>query len=352
MARFPDEAIAALRAEGLLGVACVSGIGHSSWSIEELARATTTLSAACASTGLIWAMHHSQVLTIARHAPSTSAWDALRTELAQGSVLVASAASEPGSGADFLSPTARLEPSGRDGVLELKKHASTASYGQQADAYLATALRSADDVAFAFVRRADAEVEVCGTWDPMGMRGTAGPPMRIEATVDTELVLPDPAEVVLARTMIPVAHILWGACWIGIAQGALDRGREAASTGRGFSPLAQQSLVDSAAALAEAERLVAHAICEYEAQPPSGGLSSTRYYNTLKIRVSSLTTSAVLGVLRAAGMRAYMEDGEYSVAQSVRDILSAELMVNNFRLREVEAQLDLLDARRLGRAAT
>jgi acyl-CoA dehydrogenase len=93
---FPAESVGALRSAGLLGVSV--GASGRAWSVKDLADAATALGRACSSTGMIWAMHHSQALAVARHRGSGPIWDEIVAAVAGGDVLVASAASE-GSGA-------------------------------------------------------------------------------------------------------------------------------------------------------------------------------------------------------------------------------------------------------------
>ena len=61
-ARFPVEALEALKQQGLLGVLVPTELGGPGASMSEVASAVTALSRHCASTAMIYAMHQIQVL--------------------------------------------------------------------------------------------------------------------------------------------------------------------------------------------------------------------------------------------------------------------------------------------------
>ena len=65
--RFPAEAIAAARAERLLGVAVPRELGGEGASIADVVDICYTLGRACASTAMIYAMHQTKVACITRH---------------------------------------------------------------------------------------------------------------------------------------------------------------------------------------------------------------------------------------------------------------------------------------------
>src|SRR6185437_8294210 len=71
--RTPDEAIAALKAERLLGVLVPRALGGEEASHAAVVEACFLLGQACASTGMIYAMHQVKVACVVRHARG-SAW--------------------------------------------------------------------------------------------------------------------------------------------------------------------------------------------------------------------------------------------------------------------------------------
>lgn len=352
-ARFPTEAVSSLRTEGLLGAAVPRRDGGLGLGIRELAAATEILAKQCSSTGLIWAMQHSQVLAIAEHTSASPSWSALRRRIAEQGTLIASVASEEAIGGNFGVSDAVLETE-VDTVRVVKK-ASATSYAPQADGYLVSCRRGpsapAHDTVVLLALRDQCQLRDIGPWDAMGMRGTSTTPVTIEARVPADQVFPAPFGQILRRTMIPVAHTLWSACWIGIASAALQRAHEYLTTGHRSSPARITALDDAADQLDIARDRFACAVEELDQRlqhvPGSGvpipmlrgELAAVRRHNELKIEVSTLCAAAALGALRVIGMPGYAENSPWTVARQVRDLLSAPLMVNNLRLADVNAEL-------------
>lgn len=343
-ARFPSEAIAALRSTRLLGVS-MGAAGTPPWPLADIARATAVLGRACSATGMIWAMHHSQAIAVRQHAPLVGEWGAARARIAIGETLIASVASE-GSG-DLFTTEAAIAPLNHTGLHEIVKEASAASFGAEADAMLVSARRDAavrsNDLVLALVWGTDATREPLSEWNALGMRGTRTIAVRLRGYVRPWQVLPDPFAVIYRLTVIPVAHVLWSSCWIGITEAAVAVAsrcvRERRSSGS-----AAIALGDAAADLNAARALTRSAIdrCEEILLRPERfqAIADASVFNELKLQVSTLTNRAVLTSLQIIGIGGYMEDGERTIARQVRDILSAPLMISNYRLRDASADLE------------
>ncbi len=71
--RFPKEAIAALREERLLGIQVPVHLGGEGASLGEIADLCCTLGQSCASTAMIFAMHHIKASSLVEHGEE-SAW--------------------------------------------------------------------------------------------------------------------------------------------------------------------------------------------------------------------------------------------------------------------------------------
>ncbi|MDQ1535479.1 MAG: acyl-CoA dehydrogenase, partial [Actinomycetota bacterium] len=99
-ARFPAEAFEALRAERLLSVLVPAELGGADASVGEIAEMTRILSAACSSTGLIFATHQVQVACLVRHG-RTATLRAFLAELAERQLLLATATTEIGVADDI-----------------------------------------------------------------------------------------------------------------------------------------------------------------------------------------------------------------------------------------------------------
>ena len=67
-ARFPAEAVAAMKAERMLSALIPPSLGGYGWSITDVAETCTTLGASCSAAAMVFAMHQIQVACIVRHA--------------------------------------------------------------------------------------------------------------------------------------------------------------------------------------------------------------------------------------------------------------------------------------------
>lgn len=351
--RFPREAISALRDAGALSAAVPRELGGMGASTVELGEACRLLGRACASTAMIFAMHTSQVACIARHGAAQPFFRDYLERIARERLLIASAASEAGSGGDLRSSIAPVERTGDR--FTLKKRCTVISYGEHADALLATA-RSAPDSspgqqALLLLQKGDYTLEPAGHWDALGMRGTCSPPYVLTASAPVEQILAEPFRAIAAETMVPTSHVLWSCCWLGLAEDASAIARAGvardARARPGTTPFGAARLVRAVADL-EAMRSLVHAAAgeidranEVGARAPSAVDHAVRF-NNLKIAASELAARICLECLTICGVAGYLNDGEHSVARHVRDALSAPLMIGNDRLVAANASLLLV----------
>jgi acyl-CoA dehydrogenase len=172
-ARFPAEAVDALRVEGLLASLVPTHLGGGGASIAEIADVVAALGSACASTAMVYAMHQIQVACLVRHG-GTAAIDAYLRDVATDGLLLASATSEVGIGGDVRSSSCAMIRVGDR--VHLQKEAPVISYGEHADAILTTARRTPDsppsDQVLVVCRRPHVRLERRGEWDTLGFRGT------------------------------------------------------------------------------------------------------------------------------------------------------------------------------------
>jgi len=64
--------------------------------------------------------------------------------------------------------------------------------------------------------------------------------------------------------------------------------------------------------------------------------------NLLKVGASEMATATVMSAMQACGLSGYRNDGEFSVARHVRDVLSSSIMINNERILANAAAPSLL----------
>lgn len=347
--RFPHEAIAALRVEGLLGALVPAHLGGWGASHRDVADMCTALGRHCASTAMIFAMHHIQVSCIVDHAAGVPHFDALLREIATDGRLLASATSELGTGGDVRSSICAIEPAGSR--FSLVKHAPVISYGEHVDDVLVTARRAPDavpsDQVIAHVQRPDLTLERISEWDALGMRGTCSDGFVLRASGALDQIVPTPYADVSSRTMLPVSHIVWAAVWLGIAEAAFERAhffvRNAARKAPGSTPPGARHLATAHASIDRLRALLGVAIDEFVAARNDSDVASSMrlalQMNNLKTTVSDDVTAIVHTALLTCGLAGYRNDSEYSIGRLLRDALSAPLMVSNDRIVEHNAAL-------------
>jgi acyl-CoA dehydrogenase len=296
-------------------------------------------------------MHQIQLACLVRHLDPHRR-DEILSGIARDQPLIASSTTEGSTGGDMSRSECAILAHGD--MFHLTKASSVMSYGAEADMILATARRSPDapttDQVLAILPRECVSLTRRGDWRSLGMRGTRSGSFDLLAEAPLSGVLQQPYRDIHAATMEPVAHLLWGAVWCGIASEALETARRflrrAAVRGGGSSPpgldlfaealgdhISARSLLESAAAAFDAGA----DLSSHRAMVGAGAASAN-----LKVQISEGMLSVVLRSLKICGLAGYRTDGDHSVERQLRDICSAPIMINNFRLRESIGKLGLV----------
>jgi acyl-CoA dehydrogenase len=357
-ARFPLEAINALRTAAALSWQVPSVYGGADVKIDTLSDATFELSRSCASTGMIFAMHQIQVASIVRHTANSPWFANYLRRLVEEQRLIASATSEAGIGGNLRRSVAAIElaPDSSGTLFRFEKEATTISYGAEADDLLTTLRRSSDsdpgNQVLVLTALSDMENERVSEWDTLGMRGTCSPGFRIRAICGWDQVLPTPFATIAVETMVPFSHILWANVWLGLSTAAFERAqnfvRAQARQNPGTTPSAALNLAKISVRLAECRALVRAAIKEYlelaegECRPQLSSAGYAVRVNNLKIAISEAAVEICQGALRICGFLGYKNSGPYSVGRYLRDASSAALMIANDRLHATNAALLLV----------
>ena len=352
-ARFPVEAVAALREQRALSALVPSELGGDGVSFAAIAAACFTLGRRCGATAMVFAMHQIQVATIVRHLDGAPHFEEYLRTLVAEQRLIASVTSEVGTGGDMSRSVAALTPAG-DGRRRFEKQAPTVSYGGHADDLLTT-LRARPDAApseqVAVLHRADATtLEATGTWDPLGMRGTCSPGYVVRAEVAPEQVLGASFSAIATETMVPVSHILWSHVWLGIATDAFDRARAfvraAARRAPGEPVPAAVKLSHVMTQLSLMRGEVHSALNEFLAVADDrerlATLAFALHFNNLKLAASEQAPRICQGAMGVCGIVGYKNDTPFSIGRHLRDAMSAPLMVANERLHQTNAGLLLI----------
>jgi acyl-CoA dehydrogenase len=351
-ARFPAEAVDAMRAMGLLGASLPTALGGEGLTLAQLADIASRLGAACSSTGMVFAMHHSQVLSLSRHLGGSASLAVLAGRIASEQLLLASATTELGIGGDVRSSSCFVDLEGDK--VRLVKNAPVISYGSEADLVLVTARRNAEsapgDQVLVVCDAANLELEATGGWDTLGLRGTASMGYRLNALVPADRVIPEPYEKISTETMLPVCHVLWSAVWLGMARALVETSRQyvraAARRSIGSVPPGATKLVDLIAELERFESLVGGMVRRTDEladdRDALGGIGYQVSINNLKVTASELVAQIAIAALGITGISGYRNDGKHSVARIFRDAQGAALMVHNDRIIANTARLILV----------
>jgi acyl-CoA dehydrogenase len=339
---FPAEAIAAARAERLLGAAVPREFGGEGASISDVVDVCYKLGRACASTAMIFAMHQTKIACIARHGRASAWHQRFLHHVCNEQLLLASSTTEGNRGGDLRNSAAPIDH--HDARITLERDATVISYGEAADAVVTTARRSrdaasADQVLVVFLKQ-DYTLKKISNWDALGMRGTCSAGFRLMASGVAEQVLPVGYDEIHAQTMMPVAHLAWSGAWTGIAAAAVDRARaftrKAAHCADATMPPGATHLTRAGASLRMLRSLIAGALQRFELATDNPVMLESLDFqpgmNLLKVSASELAVATVLSAMQASGLSGYRNDGAFSIGRHLRDILSSPIMISNDRI--------------------
>jgi acyl-CoA dehydrogenase len=340
-ARFPQEAVDALKAEKLFGIMAPQSLGGEEASVSDVVDVCYRLGRACSSTGMIYAMHQVKAACVVHHGMDSAWHREFMGRMISDQLLLASSTTEGGGGGNVRSSEAPVEQS--DGRIVLLRNASVISYGAQADAVVTTARRNAnadasDQVLVVFDRK-NYSLEKTGGWDTLGMRGTCSAGFSLKAVGDPAQIMSVPYGVIHSQSMVPTSHMMWAGVWAGIAAGAVERSkkymRKAARAG-GDLPPGMPHFTKALASLRSLRALIAASLNRYEklVHDPKA-LASVDFQtaiNLLKVDASELAVETVMAAMRATGLSGYRNDTDVSIGRALRDVLSSPIMINNDRI--------------------
>jgi len=351
-ARFPHEAIAALRDARLLSAFVPRELGGLGATIADLAAACEVLGRACASTAMIFAMHQIEVICIVRHALSSAFFRDYLEDLTHHEWLIASATSELGVGGDLRRSICAVEEDGAQ--IRVTKLAPVISYGEQADDILLTARRAREaaptDQVLMLARKADTRLTRTAGWDALGMRGTQSFGFTLEASGSPDQIVPVGFADIASQTMLPVSHILWTSLWLGLASDAVGRARafvraEARRT-PGTVPPSALRLAETVAELGTMRSTVHAGLADFERCQDNvealTGLGFAIRMNNLKVSASRMAPEIVARALAVCGISGYRCDSQYAVGRHLRDAYGAALMIGNDRILSANAAMLLV----------
>lgn len=343
-ARFPTEAIEALKAEKLLSGYVPPAYGGMGLNISDLSKICEALAIYCASTAMIFAMHQIQVACIVHHALGSEYFQRYVEELVERQYLIASATTELGIGGDVRSSICAVQVAGDTFTLE--KQAPVISYGESADAILVTARKSEEasknDQVHVLVKKGDYTLKRMSEWDTLGFRGTCSNGFVLTSHGCAEQVLPLPYADIHSKTMHPFSHSVWGSLWLGIATDAVSRARSAvrseARKNPSVPPVSALRLAEVDTVLFTMRSALQQTVQEYHQlllnDDPEAftNFGFALRVNNLKVTCSQLVVDIVSQAMIICGINGYRNDSKLSLGRHLRDAYGAALMVNNDRI--------------------
>lgn len=353
-ARFPEEAFAALKAEGLLGAYVPRQYGGMGLDVVELSQVCEVLGQYCGSSAMVFAMHQIQVACLVHHATQSRFFAEFLRELVDQQLLLASATTEVGVGGDLRSSICALEVVGSR--FRVTKQAPVVSYALAADAILLTCRAGPDaprsEQRHVLLRRGDYRLEpMCG-WDTMGFRGTCSAGFTVHGEAPVEQIFPVPYAEIHAKTMHPFAHLTWGALWAGMGMDALARARAAvraqARKTPDQTPIAATRLAEADMILFSMRAGLARVAAEYRDMLPGAGLDDYKTFgfnirvNNVKLTSSQQLVDIVSRAMLIVGIESYRNDSRLSLCRHLRDAYGAMLMVNNDRVLGLNAGMHIV----------
>jgi len=218
-ARFPSEAIGALRERGLLGLTLPDTVGGRGGTPTDFLAVTRALASRCASTAMVFLMHVCAAqVTLAGTSRGDS--EELRA-MADGSNLTTLAFSERGSRSHFWAPVSQLAGSR---LSAQKSFVTSAGY---ADSFVVST-RQAEastpmDSSLYLVPASVSGIEVGDAWQGLGLRGNASAPMTFDLEVSDTMLLGEAGKGLdtMLGVVLPWFALGSGAVSLGIAEGAM-----------------------------------------------------------------------------------------------------------------------------------
>lgn len=339
---FPQAAIDAMKAERLMSIQIPVELGGEGATTAQITELCSIISQACASSSMIFSMHHIKLSSLVEHGMETE-WhrDFMRRIVAE-QLLLGSATTEGGIGGNLRNSLCAIEV--EDGICRLTKEATVISYGLQSDAILITSrahkdAATTDQVMTVFLKD-QYTLEKTHDWDTLGMRGTCSEGFLFKGEAPAEQIFPQGFAEIAAQSMLANSHLLWSGVWYGIAVDAVNRAhafvRAAARQKPGTVPPGALRLAEVSSQLQLVKSNIVSGLKAYEeAKKDEEKLSSVGFaieMNNVKIASSEMILTIINHAMLICGILGYKNGTPYSLGRHLRDAHSAQLMISNDRI--------------------
>jgi alkylation response protein AidB-like acyl-CoA dehydrogenase len=336
--RFPDEAIKAAAAAGLLGVLIPREYGGAGLDILAFVLCIEELAQACASTSVIVDVHTSvgsEPILLFGTQEQKRRW---LPALASGELLGAFALTEPGSGSDAASLKTTARRKGDDYVLNGTKTFIT-NVGR-AGLYVVFARSGPEERAAgvsAFLVPGDAPgLRVGQLFNKMGLHGSPTGELVLEDVVVpvANRLAPEGEGFTVAMRALDSGRLGISGQALGIAQAAVDETRDVLA-GRESAQGDEFSLTDMATRLESARLLAYHAtwLC-------SAGRPFTRQASMAKLHCTDTAMQVALDALQVAGEEGAISGSPFE--RHVRDAKALQIYEGSNQVQRIVIARDIL----------
>jgi alkylation response protein AidB-like acyl-CoA dehydrogenase len=219
--RFPEEAIRALGAAGLMGLVSAKDVGGLGEGHRAAALVVERLAKECASTAMVVCMHYSGALVLEKHGP-----ESVRRDVASGKHLSTLAFSEAGSRSQFWAPTSTATQSGSSVRLDAKKSWATSAGHATAYVWSSRPVAAQGASTIWLVPASAKGIKLDGGFDGLGLRGNDSRPITADG-----VVVPESARLgadggglsVMLDIVLPIFNVMNAACSIGLMETATQK---------------------------------------------------------------------------------------------------------------------------------
>jgi alkylation response protein AidB-like acyl-CoA dehydrogenase len=215
-ARFPREAIDAIKHAGLFGLVTGQEAGGLGLGIRAAAVAVERLARSCASTAMVTCMHYAGAFVIEKLGPLE-----VRKEIAAGKHLSTLAFSEAGSRSQFWAPTSTAIRDAKGVKLDAKKSWITSASEATAYVWSSKPLEGSEASTIWLVPRTTPGLSIDRPFDGLGLRGNDSSPVTASGAV-----IPESARLgkegggfgVMMEIVLPIFNAMNAGCSIGIME--------------------------------------------------------------------------------------------------------------------------------------
>jgi alkylation response protein AidB-like acyl-CoA dehydrogenase len=227
---FPERAIEALRAEGLLGAFSAKEIGGLGLGLREVSAIVRRTGQECGSTAMVLCMHYSGTAVLEALGDKET-----RQAVASGKHLSTLAFSEAGSRSHFWAPLSTATKNGSGVTLNAKKSWVTSASKATAYVWSSKPVAAEGLSTLWLVPAKTPGITVRGPFDGLGLRGNDSSPVsaeRVKVPESAMLGQDGKGFDVMMGTVLPVFQVLNASFSVGAMEAAVRRTAEHASGAR------------------------------------------------------------------------------------------------------------------------